>query len=208
MGLPLLQQIQQGCDDLALTLSEKQRQQLLSYVMLLAKWNKVYNLTSVRDIDVMVSRHLLDSLTVLPFLVGHSLLDVGSGAGLPGIPIAIARPDLAVTLLDSNSKKTRFLQQAKAELELDNVTVIHERIEQASLPEFDLVTARAFSTLADIIDLTERHCHDASRLLLMKGVYPEEELMRVTGGFKLESVHVLEVPGYEGQRHLVELVRG
>ena len=208
MGLPLLQQIQQGCDDLALTLSEKQRQQLLSYVMLLAKWNKVYNLTSVRDIDVMVSRHLLDSLTVLPFLVGHSLLDVGSGAGLPGIPIAIARPDLAVTLLDSNSKKTRFLQQAKAELELDNVSVIHERIEQASLPEFDLVTARAFSTLADIIDLTERHCHDASRLLLMKGVYPEEELMRVTGGFKLESVHVLEVPGYEGQRHLVELVRG
>ena len=208
MGLPLLQQIQQGCDDLALTLSEKQRQQLLSYVMLLAKWNKVYNLTSVRDTDVMVSRHLLDSLTVLPFLTGHSLLDVGSGAGLPGIPIAIARPDLAVTLLDSNSKKTRFLQQAKAELGLGNVTVIRERIEQASLPEFDLVTARAFSTLADIIDLTERHCHDASRLLLMKGVYPEEELMRVTGGFKLESVHVLEVPGYEGQRHLVELVRG
>ena len=208
MGSPLLKQIQQGCDDLALTLSEKQRQQLLSYVTLLAKWNKVYNLTSVRDIDVMVSRHLLDSLTVLPFLVGHSLLDVGSGAGLPGIPIAIARPDIAVTLLDSNSKKTRFLQQAKAELGLGNVTVIRERIEQASLPEFDLVTARAFSTLADIIDLTERHCHDASRLLLMKGVYPEEELMRVTGGFKLESVHVLEVPGYEGQRHLVELVRG
>ena len=208
MGAPLLQQIQQGCDDLALTLSEKQRQQLLSYVILLAKWNKVYNLTSVRDTDVMVSRHLLDSLTVLPFLTGHSLLDVGSGAGLPGIPIAIARPDLAVTLLDSNSKKTRFLQQAKAELGLGNVTVIRERIEQASLPEFDLVTARAFSTLADIIDLTERHCHDASRLLLMKGVYPEEELMRVTGGFKLESVHVLNVPGYEGQRHLVELVRG
>ena len=208
MGSPLLKQIQQGCDDLALTLSEKQRQQLLSYVMLLAKWNKVYNLTSVRDTDVMVSRHLLDSLTVLPFLTGHSLLDVGSGAGLPGIPIAIARPDLAVTLLDSNSKKTRFLQQAKAELGLGNVTVIRERIEQASLPEFDLVTARAFSTIADIIDLTERHCHDASRLLLMKGVYPEEELMRVTGGFKLESVHVLNVPGYEGQRHLVELVRG
>ena len=208
MGSPLLKQIQQGCDDLALTLSEKQRQQLLSYVILLAKWNKVYNLTSVRDTDVMVSRHLLDSLTVLPFLTGHSLLDVGSGAGLPGIPIAIARPDIAVTLLDSNSKKTRFLQQAKAELGLGNVTVIRERIEQASLPEFDLVTARAFSTLADIIDLTERHCHDASRLLLMKGVYPEEELMRVTGGFKLESVHVLNVPGYEGQRHLVELVRG
>ena len=112
-----------------------------------------------------------------------------------------------MTLLDSNSKKTRFLQQAKAELALDNVTVIHERIEQANLPEFDLVTARAFSTVANIIDLTERHCHDASRLLLMKGAYPEEELMRIGGSFKLESVHVLQVPGYEAQRHLVELVR-
>jgi len=207
MAASLLQQIQQGCDDLALALSEEQQQQLLFYVTLLAKWNKVYNLTSVRDIDLMVSRHLLDSLAILPFLSGQTLLDVGSGGGLPGIPIAITRPDLAVTLLDSNSKKTRFLQQAKAELALDNVTVVHARVEQADLPQFDLVTARAFSTVDDIIDLTERHCHDASRLLLMKGVYPEEELMQLASGFRLEAVHALNVPGSDGQRHLVELHR-
>lgn len=207
MAASLQQQVQQGCDDLALALSQAQQQKMLAYVQLLAKWNKVYNLTSVRDIDDMVSRHLLDSLAILPFLSGDSLLDVGSGGGLPGIPIAIAKPDLAVTLLDSNSKKTRFLQQVKAELGLQNVTVVHARIEQAHLPQFDLVTARAFSTIGDIIDLTERHCHDASRLLLMKGVYPEEELQNLTGGFRLEAIHALNVPGSDGQRHLVELLR-
>tara|TARA_R110002111_G_scaffold25832_6_gene56345 strand:- start:982 stop:1608 length:627 start_codon:yes stop_codon:yes gene_type:complete len=207
MAAPLLKQIEQGCDDLALTLSALQQQQLLSYVTLLAKWNKVYNLTSVRDIDEMVSRHLLDSLAILPFISGQSLLDVGSGGGLPGIPIAIANPTLTVTLLDSNSKKTRFLQQAKAELGLQNVTVVHARIEEANLSQFDVITARAFSTINDIIDLTSRHCHDASSLLLMKGVYPESELVDIANGFKLEAVHALTVPGSDGQRHLVELVK-
>lgn len=207
MAASLLQQVEQGCHDLALTLSAHQQQQLSDYVALLAKWNKVYNLTSVRDINEMVSRHVLDSLTLLPYLCGYSLLDVGSGGGLPGIPIAIARPDLAITLLDSNSKKTRFLQQAKAELGLDNVTVVHARIEQADLPQFDMVTARAFSTIGDIIDLTGRHCHDAGKLLLMKGTYPESELEMINKDFLLSSVHVLTVPGSDGQRHLVELVK-
>jgi 16S rRNA (guanine527-N7)-methyltransferase len=203
----LQQQIQQGCDALALTLTEQQQEQLVAYVGLLAKWNKVYNLTSVRDIDEMVSRHVLDSLAILPYISGHSLLDVGSGGGLPGIPLSIALPDLAVTLLDSNSKKTRFLQQVKAELGLSNITVIHARIEQADLPQFDMVTARAFSTIGDIIDLTGRHCHDAGKLLLMKGVYPESELTDIGKGFSLCSVHVLDVPDSDGQRHLVELVK-
>lgn len=203
----LQQQIQQGCDALALRLTEQQQEQLLAYVGLLAKWNKVYNLTSVRDIDEMVSRHVLDSLTILPYISGDSLLDVGSGGGLPGIPLSIALPDLAVTLLDSNSKKTRFLQQVKAELGLSNITVIHARIEQADLPQFDMVTARAFSTISDIIDLTGRHCHDAGKLLLMKGVYPESELTDIGKGFSLCSVHVLDVPDSDGQRHLVELVK-
>jgi len=184
MAASLLQQIQEGCDAIALVLSTDQHQQLLDYVALLAKWNKVYNLTSVRVIDEMVSRHLLDSLAILPYLSGESLLDVGSGGGLPGIPVSIARPDLAVTLLDSNSKKTRFLQQVKAELKLANVTVVHARIEQADLPQFEVVTARAFSTIGDIIDLTGRHCHDAGRLLLMKGVYPESELKALASGFR------------------------
>ena len=207
MAASLLQQIQEGCDAIALVLSTDQHQQLLDYVALLAKWNKVYNLTSVRVIDEMVSRHLLDSLAILPYLSGYSLLDVGSGGGLPGIPLSIARPDLAVTLLDSNSKKTRFLQQVKAELKLTNVTVVHARIEQADLPQFEMVTARAFSTIGDIIDLTGRHCHDAGKLLLMKGVYPESELKALGSGFSLNDIHVLDVPGSDGQRHLVELIK-
>ena len=207
MAASLLQQIQEGCDAIALVLSTDQHQQLLDYVALLAKWNKVYNLTSVRVIDEMVSRHLLDSLAILPYLSGESLLDVGSGGGLPGIPVSIARPDLAVTLLDSNSKKTRFLQQVKAELKLTNVTVVHARIEQADLPQFEVVTARAFSTIGDIIDLTGRHCHDAGRLLLMKGVYPESELKALASGFSVGDIHVLDVPGSDGQRHLVELIK-
>ena len=207
MAASLLQQILQGCDALALALSSEQHQQLLYYVALLEKWNNVYNLTSVRVIDEMVSRHLLDSLAILPYLSGYSLLDVGSGGGLPGIPLSIARPDLAVTLLDSNSKKTRFLQQVKAELKLTNVTVVHARIEQADLPQFEMVTARAFSTIGDIIDLTGRHCHDAGKLLLMKGVYPESELKALGSGFSLNDIHVFDVPGSDGQRHLVELIK-
>jgi 16S rRNA (guanine527-N7)-methyltransferase len=203
----LINQIQQGCVDLGLALSQQQQEKLCAYVELLDKWNKVYNLSSVRDPSEMVSRHLLDSLAILPYLKGRSLLDVGSGGGLPGIPIAIARPDLEVTLLDSNSKKTRFLQQVKAELTLNNVTVVHARIEHATLPVFDIVTARAFSTISDIIDLTGRHCDDAGKLLLMKGVYPSEELGSVGNGFELASVNMLSVPGFDGQRHLVELTK-
>lgn len=146
----MLEQLQQGCDELELDLSLAQQQQLISYVELLDKWNKVYNLTSVRDPQQMISRHILDSLAILPYLRGATLLDVGTGAGLPGIPLAIVRPELAVTLLDSNAKKTRFLQQAKAELALDNVTVVQARIEQAELPQFDMVTARAFAKISPI----------------------------------------------------------
>lgn len=207
MADSLLEQIQQGCNALDLTLTADQHQQLLAYVALLNKWNKVYNLTSVRDPKEMISRHIMDSLAILPFLTGNSLLDVGSGAGLPGIPVAIARPDLAVTLLDSSSKKTRFLQQAKAELALANVTVVHARIEQAELPTFAMVTARAFATIKDIVDLTGRHCDDAGCLLLMKGVHPQDELNAINGEFKVQQVIPLNVPDYSGQRHLVCLIK-
>ncbi len=207
----LLPQLQQGCDALGLAVSEKDLAKLISYVALIDKWNKAFNLTSVRDPKEMISRHILDSLAILPYLEGKSLLDVGTGAGLPGIPVAILKPEMAVSLLDSNSKKTRFLQQVKAELALDNVTVIHSRVEQADLPKFDLVTARAFSTIDDIIDLAGRHCDDAGCLVLMKGVYPEEELQAVTGeaigDFSLQDIKSLDVPGCDGQRHLVRLIR-
>ena len=208
MGDSLLEKLQQGCKTLNIELGNEQYQQLLAYVVLLDKWNKVYNLTSVRDPNEMISRHILDSLAILPYLAGKTLLDVGTGAGLPGIPIAIIKPDMTVTLLDSNSKKTRFLQQAKAELSLSNVTVVHGRVEQVELPKFDTVTARAFSTIDDIIDLAGRHCDDAGCLLLMKGVYPEAELKAVKGGFHLQDVMSLTVPGCDGQRHLVRLIKG
>jgi 16S rRNA (guanine527-N7)-methyltransferase len=201
--------IEQGCVKLGLNLSHKQFDQLEAYVQLLAKWNKVYNLTSIRDSDEMVTHHLLDSLAILPYLDGDNLLDVGSGGGLPGIPIALARPDLAVTLLDSNSKKTRFLQQAKAELGLNNVSVVHGRTEQLTLGPFSIVTARAFSTLENIVSWAGEHCAGQGRMLLMKGVYPEQELDfdLASYGFELKSVTALQVPGYDAQRHLVELVR-
>ena len=207
MADSLLAQIKTGCETLKLTLTEQQYQQFADYVALLAKWNKVYNLTSVRQIDDMVGRHLLDSLTILPYLNGERLLDVGSGGGLPGIPIAIARPDLDVTLLDSNSKKTRFLQQVKAELGLDNVNVVHSRVEQTDLPQFDLITARAFATIADIIALTKPLCGEGTQLLLMKGAYPEAELAECGDDVVLQDVHRLTVPGESGERHLVILTK-
>jgi 16S rRNA (guanine527-N7)-methyltransferase len=207
MAVDLHAQLQQGCAELAITLSDKQQQQLLDYVALLAKWNKVYNLTSVRDPAQMLSRHIIDSLSILPYIDAPSLLDVGTGGGLPGIPAAIARPDCAVTLLDSNSKKTRFLQQVKAELGLDNVTVVHGRVEQVSLPLFAMITARAFASIDDILDLAGQHCEQGGRLVLMKGVYPQQELQFDSDQFRLLDVVSLAVPNADGERHLVRLIK-
>jgi 16S rRNA (guanine527-N7)-methyltransferase len=207
MTVDLKAQLDTGCAELQLQLSDQQKTLLLDYLALLQKWNKVYNLTSVRDLQTMLTRHILDSLSLIPYLDCKSLLDVGSGAGLPGIPIAICFPQMAVTLLDSNIKKTRFLQQVKAELKLDNVTVVHGRVEQISLPKVEVVTARAFATIAEIIDLAARHCDDAGSLVLMKGVYPEQELAAIKSGFKLQDIVTLNVPGDQAERHLVRLIK-
>lgn len=207
MGPDLKAQLDKGCAELQLQLSDEQKTLLLDYLALLQKWNKVYNLTSVRDPQSMLTRHILDSLSLIPYLQCSSLLDVGSGAGLPGIPIAICFPQMAVTLLDSNIKKTRFLQQVKAELKLNNVTVVHGRVEQISLPKVEVVTARAFATIAEIIDLAARHCDDAGSLILMKGVYPEQELAEVGSAFTLKDVIALSVPGDQAERHLVRLIK-
>ncbi len=207
MTVDLKAQLDTGCAELQLQLSDQQKTLLLDYLALLQKWNKVYNLTSVRDPQAMLTRHILDSLSLIPYLDCKSLLDVGSGAGLPGIPIAICFPQMAVTLLDSNIKKTRFLQQVKAELKLNNVTVVHGRVEQISLPKVEVVTARAFATIAEIIDLAARHCDDAGSLVLMKGVYPEQELAAIKSGFKLQDIVTLNVPGDQAERHLVRLIK-
>lgn len=203
----LVSQLQRGCESLDIALDQTQQQQLLEYVALMHKWNKVYNLTSVRDPAQMLSRHIIDSLSVLPYLDALSLLDVGTGGGLPGIPAAIARPDSAVTLLDSNSKKTRFLQQVKAELGLSNVTVVHGRVEQVSLPKFAIITARAFASIDDIIALAGQHCEQGGQLVLMKGVYPAEELQFESADFRLGDVVTLKVPACDGERHLVRLIK-
>ena len=197
-----------GARELGVELSETQHAQLLAYLALLIKWNKAYNLTAVRDPDEMVSRHLLDSLSVVPFIDGERQLDVGSGGGMPGIPLAIMFPDINVTLLDSNGKKTRFLTQVKLELALDNLTVIHSRAEafQPELP-FTGIISRAFSSLEDFTGWT-RHMGDGkTRWLAMKGLHPADELVALPADFHLESAQALAVPGCQGQRHLLILRR-
>ncbi len=197
-----------GAQELGVELSESQHSQLLAYLALLIKWNKAYNLTAVRDPDEMVSRHLLDSLSVVRFIEGERQLDVGSGGGMPGIPLAILFPDMKVTVLDSNGKKTRFLTQVKLELALANLQVIHSRAEafQPALP-FNGIISRAFSSLEDFTQWT-RHMGDAeTRWLAMKGLHPVDELVALPADFHLESAQALAVPGCQGQRHLLILRR-
>lgn len=209
-----------GLTDLDLDCPLDVRARLLDYVRLLDKWNRVYNLTAVRDPAQMVTRHLLDSLTVLPFLNkesdkalgGQRVLDVGTGAGLPGIPLALLsaqpHPEREFVLLDSNSKKTRFLQQAVAELGLKNVQVVHARTELFE-PEqlFDVVLSRAFASVADMLAGAGQHCKPGGVLLAMKGADPAAELMDLDADFEVEQVHRLVVPGLDEERHLVSLRR-
>ena len=200
-------QLSRGLDALDIDLAAPTRQRLLDYVALLAKWNRVHNLTALREDQSLVSHHLLDSLAVLPYLSGDSMVDVGSGAGLPGIPLALARPDWQVTLLDSSHKKTSFLQQAKIELGLANVSVICSRVEAWQAPHgYALVISRALSELAEFVRLAAPLLAPDGVLAAMKGVYPYEEIAQLPPGFKVEQVVPLAVPGLEGARHLV-LVR-
>jgi len=177
---------------------------LLAFVKLLGKWNRTFNLTAVRDPVEVVTRHLLDSLAVLPFLEGERVVDVGSGAGLPGIPLALASPERRFVLLDSNSKKTRFLTQAVTELGLTNVEVVRSRAEDYR-PEqgFDTVISRAFATLAATVHAAGHLCAPHGIMLVMKGVYPGEELEDLPPTMGLRAVHRLEVPGLAAERHLV-----
>jgi len=206
MGLDSV--LSSGLSQLGLNCSLAVHAQLRDYVLLLDKWNRVYNLTAVRNPDEMVTRHLLDSLAILPYLRGSRVLDVGTGAGLPGIPLAIVNketcPEREFVLLDSNSKKTRFVQQAVAQLKLTNVAVIHERSEEYR-PQvlFDVVVSRAFASVTDMLKNSGQHCAKNGVILAMKGTDPADELRDIPEGFTLESVHAVKVPGLEGQRHVV-----
>lgn len=198
----------QGIVEAGLPIDAQKQQKLLAYLTLMQKWNKVHNLTAVRDADEMVVLHLLDSLVVLPFIDGKALLDVGSGAGLPGIPLAICLPDLKVTVIDSNNKKVSFMRQAKAELGIDNLEVLGGRVEEiAPNRKFDMVISRAFSDLDLFISLTHQLCDAQGKWLAMKGVYPQAELAELekNTGITASKIEELKVPGLAAQRHLVFL---
>jgi 16S rRNA (guanine527-N7)-methyltransferase len=200
---PLRTRLDQGLAALGLALPAPDRERLLAYVRLLAKWNSAYNLTAVRDPLEMVTRHLLDSLVIVPHLHGARVLDVGTGPGLPGIPLAVARPELAFTLLDANAKKTRFVVQAVGELALKNVEVVQSRVENYRPSRiFDTVVSRAFASIADMLAHARHLCAPGGRFLAMKGAYPEEELEALPAGYDVEVVP-LTVPGLDAARHVV-----
>ena len=204
-------QLAAGIAALGLALPNGAEAKLLAYLALLDKWNRVYNLTAVRDVERMVSHHLLDSLAAVPFYQGGepkwvSVLDVGSGGGLPGIPLAIARPGLQVTLIDSIAKKTAFLLQAKAELGLENLRVVTSRVEgfRPDAP-FDVITSRAFSDLKLFVTLTRHLLKPGGCWMAMKGLIPHEEIDTLPDWVRVSANHVVVVPGLAASRHMIVL---
>ena len=206
MDTSLENRLQRGCAALGLECDAGQRQQLLDYLQLLHKWNAAYNLTAVRDPAQMVTRHLLDSLAVAPYLPAGNAIDVGTGAGLPGVPLAILLPQRQFALLDSNGKKTRFLFQVKTALSLDNMQVHHHRVEsfQPSGP-YDVVLSRAYASLRDMVSSCRHLLAPGGRFLAMKGSLDPGELEQVAASCEVLAVHALAVPGLDEQRHLLEL---
>jgi 16S rRNA (guanine527-N7)-methyltransferase len=194
---------------LQLDLKEHQIGRLMDYLSLLSKWNAVYNLTAVRNPSQMVVQHLLDSLAVVPAFAGAvNILDVGAGGGLPGMVLAIARPDMQVSMIDTVHKKTAFLTQAKAELGLANVTVHTARVEQLQVQQpFDVITSRAFAELKDFINWSQHLLQQGGRFIALKGIMPQDEIARLPAGWKVTQVQPLKVPSLEAERHLVFIER-
>ena len=205
----LLKLLTQSLDNLNIKLIDTQQQQLLAYIELLEKWNRTFNLTAIRKKSLMLSRHIVDSLSIAQFLSGKNILDVGSGAGLPGIPLAIARPDLNITMTDCNGKKTRFMTQATISLKLTNTKVVHSRIE-SWYPDglFDVITSRAFSSMVDMIKKSKHLIASEGCWLAMKGTYPADEINELAmceTPVKLVDVQKICVPGCQEERHLAIL---
>lgn len=192
-----------GIEQLKLEATEVQVDLLLAFVKLIEHWNKAYNLTAIRDRNEMLRLHILDSLAVLPFITGQKIIDVGTGAGLPGIPLALFMPEVRFTLLDSNSKKTRFVQQAVLELKLSNVEVVHSRVEKLGREgEYDAVLSRAFAGVAGIINLTDYLLQPKGVLIAMKGQVPEEELKQINRSYTVNSI---VLPGVEAERCVLRI---
>jgi 16S rRNA (guanine527-N7)-methyltransferase len=203
--MTLAARIEEGLRDMEVSLHPSAVTRLAAYLELLEKWNRVHNLTAVRDTAQMVTLHVLDSLSLLPHIEGvRNLLDVGTGPGLPGVPVAIARPGLCVTLLDSSHKKCAFLEQARVEIGLANVSVACERVEQFRPAQpFEAVVSRAFSDLPDFVSQARHLVADGGRMIAMKGVYPFDEIARVPSTHRVASVVELHVPRLDAKRHLV-----
>lgn len=181
---------------------------LTEYLQLLQKWNSHFNLSAISQSDEIIAKHLLDSLSVSPFLKGQTIADVGTGGGLPGIPLAIVNPDKKFILIDSNGKKTRFLFQVKVALKLANVEVENCRIEHFECQhKIDIVLSRAFASLSDMATKTQHLLENSGIMLAMKGRFPETEIAALPPGFKITETQKLEIPGEEGQRHLIFMVR-
>jgi 16S rRNA (guanine527-N7)-methyltransferase len=198
--------LERGIAALGVSLPAGAVERLLDYQALLARWNATYNLTAIRDPVEMVSRHLVDSLAVLPYVQGQTLADLGTGPGLPGIPLAIAAPELQVLLVDSNGKKVRFLREAIRSLKLENVRAVQSRVEEVE-GQFDCITARAFASLEDMLAWGGHLLTKDGIWLAMKGKHPDEELPGVPAGFEVRAIHTLNVPDVGGERHLVVLGR-
>ncbi|MDH5472090.1 MAG: 16S rRNA (guanine(527)-N(7))-methyltransferase RsmG [Gammaproteobacteria bacterium] len=197
------QRLEQGLHSMGLEISADTRQAMLKYLQLMQKWNKAYNLTAIRDLDQMVIRHLLDSLAVLPYINATPVLDVGTGAGLPGIPLALAQPEKQFFLLDSNGKKTRFLTQVKIELGIENIEVIHSRVEDFKPDvKFEIIICRAFAALNTILERTQHLVTSTTRILAMKG---KEDLPALVEGFTQIDNHQLAVAWLDEERRLLDI---
>jgi len=199
-------QLERGIAALGLSLPEAAVPRLLDYQALLERWNAAYNLTAIRDSAEMVTRHLLDSLAILPYVQGETLADLGTGPGLPGIPLAIAAPGRQILLVDSNGKKVRFLREAIRALKLEGVRAVQSRVEEVE-GQFDCITARAFASLEDMLGWGGHLLAPQGIWLAMKGKQPDDELPGVPAGFAVRGMHALAVPGLEAERHLVVIGR-
>jgi len=195
------QQLRQGLSQLKLSMPGNQQDRLLAFLDFVKKWNRSYNLTAITDMEEMISHHVLDSLSIAPYLTGKRIIDIGTGAGFPGVPLALYFPEKQFTLLDSNGKKTRFLVQAKAEFSLDNIEIVHSRAESYRTEIcFDAIIFRAVKSIWEMIDKTKHLCCENGQFFAMKASYPTEELKAMTNPV---SVHKLQVPGLNAERHLI-----
>ena len=203
------QELEAGLHQLDLNCSPQQLEKLLQYLELLQRWNKAFNLTALRDPLQMVRLHLLDSLAINPYIQGlESIIDVGTGPGLPGIPLAILNPEINFTLLDSNGKKTRFLFQAINELKLNNACEVNHRVEAYKANQlFDAVISRAFSSISDMLNQCEHLVSDQGCFLAMKGKKPDSELSQMTKAYKVAEVNEVNVPLINSDRHLIKIIK-